>query len=273
MTRHVFRTVVAVTFVFGALAGATGQRAGAASVVAPKAYYLALGDSLAFGYQPNFDWSHGYAADFASNLRNHGSTSSVNYGCAGETAATFIHGGCPYQNFFILHNYYTGPQLNAALAFINGHKGKVSPVTIDIGANDLKSLINTSTCQTGDYTAPLATFDNNLQIILTQLASALAGSGTILVMNYYDPYQNQCPNTVSLVQLFNQHIAADAGTVAEAHNTFVPVADVFTAFGGTGTPNPTICADTWMCSSFQDIHANSTGYSKIAQTFEATYGY
>jgi hypothetical protein len=29
--------------------------------VGPKSRYLALGDSLAFGFQPDLDWSHGYA--------------------------------------------------------------------------------------------------------------------------------------------------------------------------------------------------------------------
>jgi len=29
-------------------------------LIGPKQHYLALGDSLAFGYQPNQDYSHGY---------------------------------------------------------------------------------------------------------------------------------------------------------------------------------------------------------------------
>lgn len=246
--------------------------AGATSMVVPPKYYdLALGDSLAFGYQPNFDWSHGYYKYFYSNLQSHGAKSVVNYGCNGETAATFINGGCPYQNIFMLHNYYSGAQLTAAVNFIKGHAGNVSPVTIDIGANDLKSLINTSTCAVGDYTGPLATFDSNFQYILSKLASALNGTGTILVMNYYDPYQNQCPSTMSLVQVFDSHIAQDAATVAAQYNTAIPVADVFTAFGGTTSDN--VCTYTWMCSSYNDIHANDTGYSVIAQAFEKAYGY
>src|SRR5579885_1869040 len=38
-------------------------------LVGPKAYYLALGDSLAFGYQPNLNWAGGYASDFYTNLQ------------------------------------------------------------------------------------------------------------------------------------------------------------------------------------------------------------
>ena len=51
------------------------------------------------------------------------------------------------------------------------------------------------------------------------------------------------------------------------------MADVFTAFGGPATPNPTICSYTWMCSFFHDIHATDRGYAVIAGAFEATTGY
>jgi plastocyanin len=44
----------------------------AAALVGPKACYLALGDSLTYGYQPNFVWNLGYAdAFFPDNLRIH----------------------------------------------------------------------------------------------------------------------------------------------------------------------------------------------------------
>jgi lysophospholipase L1-like esterase len=287
MRRYMIRALCGIGLLVGLIVVPAARPAGAASasVVAPKYYYLALGDSLAFGYQPNFDWSHGYAKYFYSNLQGHGAKAYVNYGCAGETAATFINGGCPYQNVLMLHNYYTGPQLTAALNFIKAHPGKISPVTIDIGANDVKSYVNTSTCAVGSYTSALQTFDGNFQTILTKLASALNGQGTILVMNYYDPYQNTCPNTVALTQLFNQHIAADASAAATAQNTLIPVADVFSAFetfdafGNPVTPDPYLCGTngyagyTWTCSSYNDIHARDAGYSAIAQVFANTYGY
>jgi lysophospholipase L1-like esterase len=89
-------------------------------------------------------------------------------------------------------------------------------------------------------------------------------------MNYYDPYQNQCssnPTVLQDLELFNQHLANDAASEG------VPVADVFTAFGGATTPNPNLCAETWMCSSYHDIHPTSSGYSSIASAFETTAGY
>src|SRR5260370_10079444 len=113
--------------------------------------------------------------------------------------------------------------------------------------------------------------DANLtQVILPQLVAALTVNGQVtgdlLLMNYYDPYQNLCPASVSYVQQFNQHLAADAAD-------FAALVDVFTPFGGVTTPDPNTCNFTWMCSTFKDIHAKASGYSTIAPAFEHTAGY
>lgn len=242
------------------------------STVGPKYYYLALGDSLAFGYQPNLDWSHSYPTQWYNNdLSKKGSKSYTNYGCNGEKSGTFINGGCPYQ--YALHNYYTGSQLNAALNFLTFYSGQVSPVSLDMGANDLLPDINVSTCTvSSSWSTDLATLDTNMtQTILPQLTAAMTVNGVrtgdLVMMNYYDPYQNICPNSLSYVQSLNSHLAADAAQFN------VPISDVYTAFGGSTTPNPNICTDTWMCSSYQNIHATTTGYGVIANTFKSTIGY
>ena len=116
----------------------------ATTSVGPRTFYLALGDSLAWGYQPNWNIVQGYAEDLYVHLLPRGTFVEVNMACSGETTTTFIAGGCP---FALLKKYpYAGPQLAAALAFIRHHPGRVSPVTIDIGANDVLPLVNPSTC-------------------------------------------------------------------------------------------------------------------------------
>ena len=89
------------------------------------------------------------------------------------------------------------------------------------------------------------------------------------MMNYYDPLQNICPNTVPGTQALNQHLAADV-------SGFGTIVDVFTAFGGATTPNPNICTYTWFtlgCPNSPqpttDIHPTDLGYSVIANTFAA----
>jgi len=250
-----------------ALASSTPRHA---SLVGPKQYYLALGDSLAFSYQPDLDFIHGYVDDFFSNLKGHGLQQLANMGCPGETSATMINGGCPYP--FLRKYPYIGAQLAAAVNYLHGHAGKVSPVTLDIGANDLLPDINTSSCTiSSTFSNDLANLDANLTgTILPQLKAALkvnnVVTGDLVMMNYYDPYQNICPDTVPYIQQINQHLASDV-------SGYGIIVDVFNAFGGAHVPNKNICTYTWMCSIFNDIHATTRGYSVIATTFENGTGY
>lgn len=240
------------------------------AIVGPKANYIAAGDSLAFGYQPDLNWDDGYSNFFFTNLKGHGETDYDNYACPGETSTTFIKGGCPFS--LLKKTLYTGPQLPAVIKFLHKHAGTVSPLTLDIGANDVLRDINSSNCTVNaNWNTDLATVDANLtKIILPQLAAALTVNGKLtgdlLLMGYYDPLQNVCPNSVPFVQQLNQHLQADAHGFA----TFV---DVFTPFGGATTPNPNTCNFTWICSAFHDIHAKDAGYSVIATAFEHAAGY
>lgn len=249
---------------------ATKQQATRLAIVGHKANYIAAGDSLAFGYQPDLDWVHGYSNYFYTNLQSHGEQDYDNYGCPGETSSTFINGGCPFA--ILKKTPYIGAQLPAVIDFLKSHAGQVSPLTLDIGANDLLPDINTSNCTaSASWNADLARVDNNLtKIILPQLSAALKVNGQVtgdlLLMGYYDPFQNICPNSVPFIQQLNQHLQADA-------NGFATFVDVFTAFGGATSPNPNICNYTWICSSFHDIHARAQGYSVIASAFERAAGY
>src|SRR5579864_8439237 len=118
----------------------------------PKHYYLALGDSLGFGFQDQkfknevatgtynpATFNTGFVDDFAAHVRTVRPANRVeNLACPGETSQTFIDGGCQFHTGFALHVDYPAatPQLNAALAFLRAHPGQVSPITVDLGAND-----------------------------------------------------------------------------------------------------------------------------------------
>ncbi len=239
------------------------------TLVGPKTRYLALGDSLAFGLQPDLNFNQGYADDFMSNLSQHGVKYMANMGCPGETSSSFINGGCPYP--FMRKYPYIGSQLAAAIAYLKFYRGQVSPVTLDIGASDMMLDINASTCAiASSFSSDLAKVDANVHSILTQLRAAMLVdghmTGDIVMMNYYDPDQNHCPNTVPDMRLINQHLAADV-------QGFGIIVDVFDAFGGAGVPDNNICNYTWMCSIFNDIHATTEGYSVIAGAFEDGTGY
>ena len=97
-------------------------------------YYLALGDSLSRGFQPNpaghsVPTDQGYPDQLYAMLRpGHPGLRLVKLGCGGETTATMIHGGiCSYPG---------GSQLAAAGRSCGRTPAGYALVTIDIGAND-----------------------------------------------------------------------------------------------------------------------------------------
>jgi lysophospholipase L1-like esterase len=117
----------------------------------PKRYYLALGDSIAFGYQawraraglPPSAFNTGYVDVFADRLRRiQPLLTVVNYGCPGETTTTFLAGGCPWTSVgFPLHDVFSGSQLGAAVAFLRAHPGVVSPITLTLWGNDVREFV------------------------------------------------------------------------------------------------------------------------------------
>ena len=234
-------------------------------------YYLALGNSISFGYQPNLDFTNGFVDDVFTDLQRANVTDGVNYACAGETSTTMISGNCFGR--LIHHDAYTGAQLDAAVSFLNRHAGVVNPVTLEIGSNDVLPDWNSGTCTAGaNATADLATLDANLtRTILPRLIAALGThyqTGDLVLLNYYNPYAQQCSDSAAFVDTLNSHLAADAARFG------VPVVDVYTAFGGDAHMADHICAYTWICNTqFHDIHPTTQGYRVIASAVERVLSY
>ena len=97
-------------------------------------YYVSLGDSLSQGVQPNaagtsLPTAQGYPNQlYAALRRTHPGLRLVKLGCGGETTTTMINGG--------ICSYPAGSQLATAVGFLRSHRGRISLITIDIGAND-----------------------------------------------------------------------------------------------------------------------------------------
>lgn len=230
--------------------------------------YLALGDSLGFGYQPNLNFTDGYVDDVYRDIHKNNVTGLVNYSCPNESSVTMINGNCPDRA--LRHSQYLGSQLDAAVSFLENHRGEINPVTFDMGANDVFTDFDATTCSydAGRAQSDIMTLDTNLtKTILPQLTQADttttgARAGKFLMLNYYDPFAKQCPNSLPLIQMLNQHIAADAAQFK------VPMVDIYTAFGGDNMAN-NICTLTWMCSAkYHDVHPTTQGYAIMAQAVE-----
>jgi lysophospholipase L1-like esterase len=245
--------------------------------------YLALGDSLAYGYhQAQFNeelkakgyveaanFNDGYVNDFGGALRLFNrKLTIINDGCPGETTETMIHGsgvygpeycaggptGSPFPKAF-LHHPFAGTQLEDALAIAKSPG--VGTITLDIGANDLLQFLGhtcgfpaTFTCSQGQIEAEIGHVATNVGYILAQLRSA-APNAKIIFVSQYNPY----PTVLKPEGTGDATVEALNGALkAVASNYGVSFANTARAinFSGThGGPEAndirTVCAFTAMC--------------------------
>jgi lysophospholipase L1-like esterase len=252
----------------------------------PVRTYLALGDSLAFGYQqakfnelfPNENpaaFATGYVDDLAAAFQRFDPRLQVvNDGCPGETTDSFISGPCQYQLSFPLHHpYAAGPsssQLTDALSYLHSHRNHVSPITIDIGANDALGVAEHTcafapVCIAEHAPALIEHISANLTLILSDLRAA-APHAKIVVLGLYDPFGEKVPGSDHLTAIINEAMAAVAGTEGARFADPLPVFD---------PPGPseeeTICTLTNMCpegtinlTGKGDIHPTNQGYRVLA---------
>jgi lysophospholipase L1-like esterase len=245
---------------------------GPPAAAATTGYYLSLGDSLAFGYQPDLvaagdlnaaDY-RGYAEDFAAMRPG---LTLVNFGCPGETTHTLLVGGCQWPG--TLHDSYGGAssQAAAALAFLAAHPGEVSLISIDIGSNDLLALVNACRsasdpmqCITAGVPSTLGAIAANYAALLTQI-TALAPDARVVLFNYYNPLAVAMPGS-------DQFLAVANAVVDQlAAHFHAAVADAFTRMNhaaGSPAEGPFLCSRTWECTSFQNIHPTDLGYRELA---------
>jgi lysophospholipase L1-like esterase len=269
-----------------ATAGAvTPQTANSRAMIAdqttPPEYYLALGDSLARGFQPGLgDTNMGYTDALYATLRvGHPSLQLVKLGCSGETTTTMISGGiCSYPG--------TGSQLAAARAFLQAHGRQVRYVTLDIGANDVDGCASSGTLDLTCVRQGLTTIAGNLPRILATLRTAGGFRASWAAMTYYDPFlaawltgpagQATARESVQVVNVLNGLERFDytifgfrvADVSAAFHTQDFTTQVTLPGFGLVPLNVATICALTYMCT-LQNIHPTVTGYQVIAQTFAA----
>ena len=253
-------------------------------------YYLALGDSLGAGYQPNtvtgtgYLSGKGYADDIAADLaaRNRG-IKYVNLACPGETTTSMITGGCPWPEPY-------ANQLGAATAFLAAHRRAKILVTLDIGANDIDGC----TTATGiDLTCGFTGLEQtaaDVPRIMSELRRSAGRHTEFIGMTYYNPslaayltgptgqatahlaatFLDEFNAMLSFeFRLFGARVADVAG--AFGNDAFTPLVPLFPGFD-VPVNVARVCQWTWMCAPKPvgpNIHANDAGYAVMAQAFEA----
>jgi lysophospholipase L1-like esterase len=259
-----------------------------AKVGAPRDFTLALGDSLAFGYQAHkvasnpFDLAQfhtGFAFVFAQRVAatSAGKGASVlNLGCPGETTGSFLSGPCAYHAAGLpLHLNYTGSQMAFAEALLAANRGRISPILVSLGANDVLMLIGLCpgldpACVGGQLPGILQTVGTNLHQVLGRLRVA-APDAEIILLQLYNPLEVAFAGSDVLALTLNQVI----GSVAAAHRA--RVANAFPAFNQAPPQPQTLCVMTLMCGLGGippgDIHASDLGYATIADLMFQAAGY
>jgi lysophospholipase L1-like esterase len=253
---------------------AAGRAAPAASAGNPKGYYLALGDSITYGFQPTkarpgarpsaFD--SGYVDVVATRLRKVApGIEVVNYGCPGESTVTFTRGGCPaFADRIELHDAFRGSQLRAALSFLRGHPEDVSPITLTLYGNDwLPLLLDTCkgniACVRKHAPKVTASFGSRLRSILEQLRAA-APTAEIVVTGAWNPDPGQLRQLRSTYRSLEASIARAA---TASHARIARMLPVFNPPVNVRAQRARLCAFTFICSK-GDPHPTDAGYRAMA---------
>jgi lysophospholipase L1-like esterase len=247
------------------LAAVLAASAAGGSKPAPGRYYLALGDSIAYGYQPTKPdtapataFHTGYVDVFAARLRRLApQIQVVNYGCPGESTISFTKACQAALGGAKLHNAYHGSQLGAALAFLRAHPGEVSPITVTLWGNDVIPLTK------GPERAPkrIAAFASRFGSILRRLHAAAPGA-ELIVSGAWDPEADKAAEADPLYRSLD---AAIAQTAAASH---ARVAKLFSVFAGKAKA----CALTFVCTK-GDPHPTDAGYRAMAAAFLNASGF
>ena len=191
--------------------------------------YLALGDSVAFGYSPILV-GEGLAGDpsvfvgYPDTAAKTFGMSLTNASCPGETTAGLISRTpsndfvcLPYVANFPLHVSYSGSQLDFAVHYLQTHP-TTRLVTIDIGANDVFKLEaacggQATQCFASGLPAVLQGIDSNLRTIFNAIRNVAHYHHALVALAYYS-------------------LSYDAATAAGTEALNAPIIDATKAFGG-----------------------------------------
>jgi lysophospholipase L1-like esterase len=203
--------------------------------------YLALGDSVAFGYDPTVTAPApakftGYPEIVAEIEHLLKSKKEVNAACPGETSSSFLIGGpdngcAAFKANIGLHTAYTGTQASFAVSQLLNNK-HINLVTLGIGGNDLllleKRCLNPlpfptfADCVGANLPGVLQLYGQNIAQILTAFRAQAKYDRTLILVKQYSPSAD--PLFIQVVGAMNQ-VLMQVGAPFGAK-----FADGFTAF-------------------------------------------
>lgn len=246
-----------------------------ASAATDEKLYVALGDSLAAGYQPGGSElrDSAYPALAANRLEGDGADLTLeNLGCSGETTTSLLEGGkCDFAE---------GSQIEQAEKVLAGADGNVGLVTIDIGGNDLLACVRGgASIDTACVTKGVATVRKNLPEILDRLTKAAGDDVPVLVLGYYNPWvaaqalDQPVEGVDEAATAYANLSTAIEKAATSSGATFVGLDEAFatndttpTTVGGRSVPENAarVCTLTNLCTA-RDIHFSDEGAATVGR--------
>jgi lysophospholipase L1-like esterase len=221
-----------------------------ATAQAPAATYLALGDSVPFGYNPTLPLGDlagyfGYPYFVSKAL----SLNLANASCVGESSASFLQVGAPDLGckawrdaglgMWVTYSSLTESQMQFAISYLKANPA-TRLVTITIGGNDLGILLENCEAQYTSADAQMdceiaglpqvyAEYAKNLLEIYTNIRVTAHYTGPLIAANYFSIDYNDAFITGALGTL-------DAIMLGLTSAFGGKVADAFTAFQQASVP-------------------------------------
>jgi len=199
ITRTRIRTVFA--FLVAVLAGCLSTAPAGASRDHRQATYVALGDSLAFGYSPLLEdpWIPARFVGYPELIEQQTGFATTNLACPGQTAQALVSESAVDNGCFdfraaaseagieVLHTDYEGTQLDAALAAVHSETPP-SLISIQGGGNEFDMCVLHNPDPTADPDACLADALPKVTASLRTAIDALRDAGyrdRIVVVGYH----------------------------------------------------------------------------------------
>jgi hypothetical protein len=239
--------------------------------------YLALGDSVAFGYSPLVDPSNpNNFVGYPSTVAKLADENVTNASCPGEASSGFISptgtdNGCRlFRHFFLLHVAYSGTQLDFATSFLLSHP-RTRLVTIDIGADDLRLLeqqcLGNIPCVEAGLPGVLATLSDNLDTIYGAVRNTAHYRHRLVALTYYAlDYRDLAGDAIleALNGVIADRTRAWGGVVADGFGAFATASN----FGDSCAAGLLIPLPSGGC----DIHPSPLGRDLLAHAIAAVLG-
>ncbi len=262
---HRMRTTVIASTLLALVAGAGCATAASGE---PSNEYLALGDSVAFGYNPLVDLRTTTVRGYPEIVGERYGLDVTNLSCPGEASGGFTapdgaDNHCrENRQEYPLHASYDGTQLSAAVDYLREHDPRM--VTIDLGANDLYLLEHLCgrdlTCIATKLIDTLNNYRNNLDFIFDQLRKYY--DGPIIALAMYNPEPTDATAQYAIEQI--DGVLAEAAGQHEAE-----MADGMAAFQAASS-DP--CKDGLLIAMPDgtcDVHPTQAGAEVLADAVDA----